>query len=975
MNTDDETRPDATRGLELSKRRGKYGRLLISSLLLAIAFFLLLIPVHTAFGLVNHSTRDFTGHTDNIFASGRRSPLFQGTVDLSITKSHTGNFQIGTSGTYIITVSNVGASQVNSQVTVTDVLPNGLVPTQASGSGWTPCGFSGQTVVCTHPNTGGLAPGTSLPQITIVVTVGQAAAPSVTNAATLANADDTNSANNTASDPTSVVSADLAVTKSVAPTVVAELAPITYTVSIRNDGPSNTTGVVLTDTLPAGLTFIGASATRGTYSSSSGLWAVGNLVNGESVSLTITALLGANTRGQTIVNTARGLKSDLYDYHPADNQASASVRVRSTRLIGIVTSFQTNQPVVSASLVFTDSLTHVYTTTSASSGWYTFTESASTPVSAGAFTIKASKSGYRPTTISSSLTANIDNRQDIPLNTADLVVAKKTNVTSVVPGQTLTYTLAITNVGTIPASQIIITDVLPTNLTYITDTLGINHTTPSTGNIVWKPSASLNPNSVIRFQLRVQVATALTGSSTSIVNTLKASTSSPEATLTNNSVQATVTATGSPTINITKSVGSSQVRTAQNATYTIVVNNTGTAPVTSVSLVDYISSYVDIVSTTTTQGTATTNSTTRTVTVNIGTLNPGTTVTITIIVRVNTLATSNIYVYNYATVTYTFGGTTYTRTSNTTNFYLVYSSTLPTTGGIEPEPREADLPPRASLPAYLSGLLLAILGIGAIVYGTVAKRRNLDWAGWVLRMGILFSVAALLFGLVGWGLQTIVIDKNRIAVAGETTQPVTDANNELSEPTEAEIIMPPSQVDTVEKLPDFPVPTPTVPASSNPGEKPPDTTEITRIILPSLGVDTVVKYVPFDGNTWKIAGLKQEVAWLGDTSWPGLGSNTALAGHVTLRTGEDGPFRHLDQLQPNDEVTLFTEQAIYTYKVRDKQSVDETDLSVVKSTDTSQLTLITCTNWNSQIKYYIQRLVVVADLLDVKPIPGAKQSN
>jgi LPXTG-site transpeptidase (sortase) family protein len=973
MNTDihDQRIADGENGM--SGRRIKQRKLATVIGIIFITTLLLMIPERNVFGLFEYPASIHGNSVRSNNTIGRQAPLFQATQDLSIQKSHTGNFQIGTSGTYILTVTNVGTGQINSQVTVTDNLPTGLVPTQASGVGWTPCGFSGQTVVCVHPNTSGLAPGNSLPPITIVVTVGQAAAPSVTNAATLTNADDTNTGNNTASDSTTIISADLSVTKTVAPTIAAELSPITYTVSIRNDGPSDTTGVVLTDTLPSGLTFVSASATRGTYVNS--LWSVGNLANGESVTLRITALINANTRGQTIVNTARGLRSDLYDYHPADNQASASVRVRSTRLIGIVTSLATSQPIVSASLVFTDSLTHVYTTTSASSGWYTFTESASTPISAGNYTIRATKSGYRSTTISSSLTADVDNRQDIPLNTTDLVVGKLTNVTTVVPGQYLTYTLAITNVGTIPASSIVITDILPTTLTYITDTLGINHTTPSTGYIVWKPTGSLNPNTAISFKMQVRVATSLPSATTSIVNTLSASTGSPEANLANNSDQVTITASGTPTINITKTVGSSQVQTAHNTTYTIVVNNTGSAPVTNVSLVDYISSYVDIVSTTTTQGTATTNTSTRTVTVNIGTLSANGSVTVTITVRVNTLATSNTYVYNYATVTYTFGGTSFSRSSNNTSFYLVVSSTLPTTGGIEPVSRTDDSSPKPYLPAYLSGLLLGLLGLIAILTGIWARNRNQDWAGWIFKMGVLFSAAAVIFGLIGWGLQSIITGKNQVSISSASTQPVVELKDESIQPTEPMIIMPPSQLDSLEKLPDFAVPTPTIPASSKSGEKTPDTTEITRIVLPSLGVDTVVKYVPFDGRTWLIAGLKQEVAWLGDTSWPGLGSNTALAGHVTLRTGEDGPFRHLDQLQPNDLVTLYTEEAIYTYKVRDKVDVGEDDLSVVRSTDKPQLTLITCTDWNSQIKYYTGRLVISADLTDVKPLPGVKQSN
>jgi len=137
----------------------------------------------------------------------------------------------------------------------------------------------------------------------------------------------------------------------------------------------------------------------------------------------------------------------------------------------------------------------------------------------------------------------------------------------------------------------------------------------------------------------------------------------------------------------------------------------------------------------------------------------------------------------------------------------------------------------------------------------------------------------------------------------------------------------------------------------------------------------VVKYVPFDGVTWLIAGLQQEVAWMGDTSWPGLGSNTALAGHVSLRSGADGPFRYLERLATDDVVKVYTEENIYTYRVSDKRLVEETDLSVVQSTDSSQITLITCATWNPQIRYYIHRLVVTADLENVDPIRGSQQGN
>ena len=142
---------------------------------------------------------------------------------------------------------------------------------------------------------------------------------------------------------------------------------------------------------------------------------------------------------------------------------------------------------------------------------------------------------------------------------------------------------------------------------------------------------------------------------------------------------------------------------------------------------------------------------------------------------------------------------------------------------------------------------------------------------------------------------------------------------------------------------------------------------VTRIIIPSLGLDTVVKYVPFDGSTWLIGGLKQEVAWMGDTSWPGLGGNTGLAGHVDLADGSDGPFRFLFDLQPGDEVILHTEQNIYTYLVREQVVVEDYDLSVIEATEKPQITLITCTDWDTELRVYLKRLVIFSDLIDVKP--------
>jgi sortase A len=176
-------------------------------------------------------------------------------------------------------------------------------------------------------------------------------------------------------------------------------------------------------------------------------------------------------------------------------------------------------------------------------------------------------------------------------------------------------------------------------------------------------------------------------------------------------------------------------------------------------------------------------------------------------------------------------------------------------------------------------------------------------------------------------------------------------------------------------LPDFPIPEPTnVPPVDENGNQI-DTSPVNRIVLPSIGVDTVVKYVPYDGFTWLIAGLQQEIAWMGDTSWPGLGGNTGLAGHVSLRNGRDGPFRYLDSLRPNDQVKLYTEENIYIYSVRELQIVSDTDFSVIEATKDPQLTLITCSDWDPQMGLYRDRLIVIADLTGVESLKRTSQGN
>ncbi len=80
---------------------------------------------------------------------------------------------------------------------------------------------------------------------------------------------------------------DLELDKSVDQPLVSPGQPVTFTITVVNQGPSTATGVQVTDQLPNG--FIYVSHAGGTYNPATGIWNIGTLTPGQAVSLLITA--------------------------------------------------------------------------------------------------------------------------------------------------------------------------------------------------------------------------------------------------------------------------------------------------------------------------------------------------------------------------------------------------------------------------------------------------------------------------------------------------------------------------------------------------------------------------------------------------------------------------------------------------------------------------------------------------------------
>jgi uncharacterized repeat protein (TIGR01451 family) len=113
--------------------------------------------------------------------------------------------------------------------------------------------------------------------------------------------------------------ADLALSKMVSDPFPQPGDTITYTISVNNSGPFTATGVTVGDALPAGVTFIAASASQGTYTQGvgtlgGGVWNLGTLLVSDSQTLSLTVGVNAGTNSATIItNVAQVCTSNSFD--------------------------------------------------------------------------------------------------------------------------------------------------------------------------------------------------------------------------------------------------------------------------------------------------------------------------------------------------------------------------------------------------------------------------------------------------------------------------------------------------------------------------------------------------------------------------------------------------------------------------------------------------------------------------------------
>lgn len=258
---------------------------------------------------------------------------------------------------------------------------------------------------------------------------------------------------------------------------------------------------------------------------------------------------------------------------------------------------------------------------------------------------------------------------------------------------------------------------------------------------------------------------------------------------------------------------------------------------------------------------------------------------------------------------------------------------------------------------------------------SVSQQRNEALRGYLLRNGVdralfvvervLIVAAFLAFGywlLDGYGRDWFYMLRQTQPVAASQVQPERTPLPTLSTP------MPSVQPDTLAVAPLPFIHQDDEPSSLASDDQflvpqmmraPPvaDDPRPQRLLMPSLGAEMDVYEVFVRNNEWEVA--EYAAGFHHGSALPGEVGNTVLSGHAGLR---GAVFRHLGYLKPGDQVVIETSNWRYTYQVRHTHNVWPHQVEVMDPTATPVLTLITCTNWDTQ------RLIVVADLIDVSPL-------
>jgi uncharacterized repeat protein (TIGR01451 family) len=547
-------------------------------------------------------------------------------ADLAVTKTNgAASTSAGNVVTYTVEASNNGPSNVTGAL-VTDNPPSAIGPVN-----WTCVGTLGGS--CPASGTSNLAAAVNVPvggkaTFTITYTVDPAATGTkLDNVATIAapiGVSDPTSTNDSATDSDTllhVANFSLAKTHPAGPVVPGT--NVTYTITATNAGPATASAASITDSLPAGMTFVSVSSPT---------WVCPAAPTGSAATCTATSIpVGTSTI--TVVaavdptatgsapNVAVLTSSDDPDStnntssDPTPLTPSADISIQKSHLPATLvagtnvtyTLDVTNAgPSNAANAVVTDTLPAGLTVVSATSstGWTCTTAVScsypSLPVGNSTITIIAkvdpsfAGASVANTATIASPTTDPDSLDRTSLDTATVtriadVEVLKSHTAPVIAGTPIAYTITVTNFGP-SAATATVSDPLPSALTAASWTCvaTAGSTCPASGaGTLANTPVSLGANGKATFTLNATVsATASTAFDNTATATVGAGVTDP--TPSNNTGIDNSAPTISADLSISKNNGVNSATPGSLVTYVITATNAGPSAVTSAAITDTI---------------------------------------------------------------------------------------------------------------------------------------------------------------------------------------------------------------------------------------------------------------------------------------------------------------------------------------------------------------------------------------------------
>ena len=253
-------------------------------------------------------------------------------------------------------------------------------------------------------------------------------------------------------------------------------------------------------------------------------------------------------------------------------------------LSGGVTDLGSGVALVSAAVTMTQG-SEVCTSVVGEGGAYRFVAGTGCNLTSGPATVVAALKGYQSATATPTILNTGPTTQDLVLGTADLLILKDDGKSTVAPGEPLDYVITLVNQGSITATGVIVTDILPAYLDYVASSPAADN--PAPGAYVWAP-ADIAPGNIVSFTLQARVAISLPDGVTRLSNYTSLTTASPDRDRTNNEVSDVDTVTAHPDLTLSKSAtaDSSPIGAGQTITYTYIGDNRGSAIATGVRITD-----------------------------------------------------------------------------------------------------------------------------------------------------------------------------------------------------------------------------------------------------------------------------------------------------------------------------------------------------------------------------------------------------